>query len=95
MIEAIEVLKSIPEPLDQVWVIGGVSVVAMRAVVVAITIVVVTVTYFGISRSRYGMALRASIADADTAALMVPTGLRVDQEGVVAPVANDVDEADE
>src|SRR5882724_8330180 len=29
-----EFQKSIPEPLDQVWVIGGVSVVAMRAVVV-------------------------------------------------------------
>jgi branched-chain amino acid transport system permease protein len=42
----------------------------MRAIVVGLTAVVVAITYFGISRSRYGMALRASIADPDTAALM-------------------------
>ncbi len=52
------------------WVIGGIDIIAMRAIVVALTAVVVAITYFGISRSRYGMALRASIADQDTAALM-------------------------
>jgi len=65
-----EVQKTIPDPVGQVWVIGGVDIIAMRAMVVAITAVVVAVTYFGISRSRYGIALRASIADQDTAALM-------------------------
>jgi branched-chain amino acid transport system permease protein len=65
-----EFQKSIPDPLGAVWTIGGVEIAAMRAVVVAITVVVVAITYFGITRSRYGMALRASIADADTAALM-------------------------
>jgi branched-chain amino acid transport system permease protein len=65
-----EVQKTIPDPVGQVWVVGGVDIIAMRAVVVAITAVVVAVTYFGISRSRYGIALRASIADQDTAALM-------------------------
>ena len=65
-----EVQKTIPDPVGQVWVIGGVNIIAMRAIVVAITAIVVTVTYFGISRSRYGIALRASIADQDTAALM-------------------------
>ena len=65
-----EVQKTIPDPVGQVWVIGGVDIIAMRAIVVAITAVVVAVTYFGISRSRYGIALRASIADQDTAALM-------------------------
>jgi branched-chain amino acid transport system permease protein len=65
-----EVQKTIPDPVGQVWVIGGVDIIAMRAIVVAITVVVVAVTYFGISRSRYGIALRASIADQDTAALM-------------------------
>jgi branched-chain amino acid transport system permease protein len=65
-----EVQKTIPDPVGQVWVIGGVNIIAMRAIVVAITTIVVAVTYFGISRSRYGIALRASIADQDTAALM-------------------------
>jgi len=65
-----EVQKTIPDPVGQVWVIGGVNIIAMRAIVVAITAMVVAVTYFGISRSRYGIALRASIADQDTAALM-------------------------
>jgi branched-chain amino acid transport system permease protein len=65
-----EVQKTIPDPVEQVWVIGGVNIIAMRAIVVAITAIVVAVTYFGISRSRYGIALRASIADQDTAALM-------------------------
>jgi branched-chain amino acid transport system permease protein len=65
-----EVQKTIPDPVGQVWVIGGVNIIAMRAIVVAITAIVVAVTYFGVSRSRYGIALRASIADQDTAALM-------------------------
>jgi branched-chain amino acid transport system permease protein len=65
-----EVQKTIPDPVGKVWVIGGVDIIAMRAIVVVITVVVVAVTYFGISRSRYGMALRASIADRETAALM-------------------------
>lgn len=65
-----EVQKTIPDPVGQVWVVGGVNIIAMRAIVVGITAIVVAVTYFGISRSRYGIALRASIADQDTAALM-------------------------
>jgi branched-chain amino acid transport system permease protein len=65
-----EVQKTIPDPVGQVWVVGGVSIIAMRAIVVVITAIVVALTYFGISRSRYGVALRASIADQDTAALM-------------------------
>ena len=65
-----EVQKTIPDPVGQVWVIGGVDIIAMRAIVVAVAVVVVAVTYFGISSSRYGIALRASIADQDTAALM-------------------------
>ena len=65
-----EVQKTIPDPVGQVWVIGGVDIIAMRAIVVVITAIVVAVTYFGISRSRYGVALRATIADQDTATLM-------------------------
>ena len=65
-----EFQKSTPDPIGAVWVVGGVRVIAMRAVVVAITAAVVAVTYFTIQRSRYGMALRASVADQDTAALM-------------------------
>jgi branched-chain amino acid transport system permease protein len=65
-----EVQKTIPDPIGKVWVVGGIDIIAMRAVVVALTAVVVAIAYFGISRSRYGMALRASIADQDTAALM-------------------------
>jgi len=62
--------KSIPNPLEGVWEVGGVRIVIMRALVVLITAVVVAVTFFGISRSRYGLALRASVADQETAALM-------------------------
>jgi branched-chain amino acid transport system permease protein len=65
-----EVQKSIPDPIAKVWAIGGVDIIAMRAIVVAITVVVVAITYFGITRSRYGVALRASVSDQDTAALM-------------------------
>jgi branched-chain amino acid transport system permease protein len=62
--------KSIPEPLPGVWVIGGVRIIIMRAVVVAVTAAIVAITFFAISRSRYGLALRASLADRETAALM-------------------------
>lgn len=62
--------KAIPQPLPEVWEIGGVRIVAMRLAVVLITALVVAVTFFGISRSRYGLALRASVADQETAALM-------------------------
>ncbi len=65
-----EVQKSIPDPLPGVWVVGGIDIIAMRAMVIALTAVVVAITYVGISRSRYGVALRASVADRDTAALM-------------------------
>ncbi len=65
-----EFQKSIPDPVGTVWVVGGVHIIAMRVVVVAITAVVVAITYFAISRSRYGMALRASVADQSTAELM-------------------------
>lgn len=65
-----EVQKTIPDPIGGVWMVGGVDIIAMRAVVVGITVAVVAITYLGISRSRYGMALKASIADPDTAALM-------------------------
>jgi branched-chain amino acid transport system permease protein len=58
--------KSIPEPLPGVWEIGEM----MRVVVVLVTALVVAVTFFTISRSRYGLALRASLADRQTAALM-------------------------
>src|SRR6202011_4969713 len=62
-----EVQKTVPDPIGTVWIVGGIDIIAMRAVVVAL---VVAITYFGISRSRIGIALRASIADQDTAALM-------------------------
>jgi branched-chain amino acid transport system permease protein len=42
----------------------------MRSVVVVATAVIVAITFFAISRSRYGLALRASLADRETAALM-------------------------
>lgn len=65
-----EVQKSIPDPIGAVWNVGGVYIIAMRAVVVGLTAIVVAVTYLGVSRSRYGIALRAIVADQDTAALM-------------------------
>ncbi|MDR3373359.1 MAG: branched-chain amino acid ABC transporter permease [Ancalomicrobiaceae bacterium] len=65
-----EFQKSTPDPLGAVWVVGDVHIIAMRAVVVVITAIVVAITYFGITRSRYGLALRASVADQATAELM-------------------------
>ncbi len=62
--------KSIQDPIGTIWQVGDVRIVAMRAVVVAITVVVVAVTFVTISRSRYGLALRASVSDQETAALM-------------------------
>ena len=62
--------KSIPSPVEGVWQIGGVRIIAMRAVVVALTAAAVALTFFTISRSRYGLALRASVADLETARLM-------------------------
>src|SRR5260370_42429908 len=62
--------KSIPEPLPGVWQIGEIRFIKMRVVVVLVTAVVVAVTFLTISRSRYGLALRASLADRQTAALM-------------------------
>jgi branched-chain amino acid transport system permease protein len=62
--------KSIPQPLSGVWEVGGVRIIVMRAVVVLVTAVIVAITFFGISRSRYGLALRASVADQETASLM-------------------------
>jgi branched-chain amino acid transport system permease protein len=53
--------KSIPEPLPRVWEIGEIRFIKMRVVVVLVTALVVAVTFFTISRSRYGLALRASL----------------------------------
>jgi branched-chain amino acid transport system permease protein len=62
--------KAIPAPLTDVWEVGGVRIIEMRVAVVVVTAIIVAITFFGISRSRYGLALRASVADPDTAALM-------------------------
>ena len=62
--------KSISSPIEGVWQIGEVRIVIMRAVVVAITAAAVALTFVVISRSRYGLALRASVADQETASLM-------------------------
>lgn len=62
--------KSIPDPVGIVWEVGGVRIIAIRVVVVAVTAIAVALTFFAISRSRYGLALRASVADQETAALM-------------------------
>ncbi|MDQ0391505.1 branched-chain amino acid ABC transporter permease [Labrys monachus] len=62
--------KSIPHPLTKVWEVGGVRIAAVRAMVIIVTALVVTLTFFVITRSRYGRALRASVEDRDTAALM-------------------------
>jgi branched-chain amino acid transport system permease protein len=62
--------KSIPHPLNGVWQVGGVRIAVTRAMVIAVTAAVVALTYVVITRSRYGRALRASVEDRDTAALM-------------------------
>jgi len=62
--------KSIPDPIGGVWQVGGVRIIVMRAVVMAVAAAAVALTFFAISNSRYGLALRASIADQETATLM-------------------------
>jgi branched-chain amino acid transport system permease protein len=62
--------KSIPRPLDVVWDVGGVRIASVRLMVIAVTVAVVAACYMMITRSRYGRALRASVEDRDTAALM-------------------------
>lgn len=62
--------KSIPDPVGVVWQVGSVRIIAIRVVVVLVTAAAVGITFFAITRSRYGLALRASVADQDTAALM-------------------------
>ncbi len=62
--------KSIPRPLNTVWEMGGVRIASVRVMVIFITAAVVAMTFVAITRSRYGRALRASVEDRDTAALM-------------------------
>ncbi|TCL71194.1 branched-chain amino acid ABC transporter permease [Rhizobium sp. BK251] len=62
--------KSIPRPLTSVWEVAGVRIASVRVMVILVTIAVVAMTFMMITRSRYGRALRASVEDRDTAALM-------------------------
>ncbi|RUX45485.1 branched-chain amino acid ABC transporter permease, partial [Mesorhizobium sp. M7A.F.Ca.US.014.04.1.1] len=62
--------KSIPRPLTTVWEVGGVRIASVRVMVILITIAVVALSFRMITASRYGRALRASVEDRDTAALM-------------------------
>ncbi|UVK41292.1 branched-chain amino acid ABC transporter permease [Mesorhizobium sp. AR10] len=62
--------KSIPRPLTTVWDVGGVRIASVRVMVILITIAVVALSFRMITASRYGRALRASVEDRDTAALM-------------------------
>jgi branched-chain amino acid transport system permease protein len=62
--------KSIPRPLSGIWDVGGVRIASVRVAVILITLAVVALTFVAITRSRYGRALRASVEDRDTAALM-------------------------
>jgi branched-chain amino acid transport system permease protein len=62
--------KSIPRPLSGIWDVGGVRIASVRVMVILITLAVVALTFVAITRSRYGRALRASVEDRDTAALM-------------------------
>lgn len=62
--------KSIPRPLNGIWNVGGVRIASVRVMVILVTIAVVAMTFAMVTRSRYGRALRASVEDRDTAALM-------------------------
>jgi branched-chain amino acid transport system permease protein len=62
--------KRIAPPLPHVLQFAGVRVAEMRALIIGVTILVVALTYLGITRSRYGRALRAAVEDRDTAMLM-------------------------
>ncbi len=62
--------KSIPRPLTMIWDVGGVRIASVRVMVILVTIAVVALCFRIIMASRYGRALRASVEDRDTAALM-------------------------
>ncbi len=62
--------KSIPRPLSGIWDVGGVRIASVRVMVILVTIAVVAATFAMVTHSRYGRALRASVEDRDTAALM-------------------------
>ncbi|UVC09211.1 branched-chain amino acid ABC transporter permease [Rhizobium sp. TH2] len=62
--------KSIPRPLVTVWEVAGVRIASVRLMVILVTVAVVAATFMMVTRSRYGRALRASVEDRDTAALM-------------------------
>lgn len=62
--------KAIPRPLTTVWDVGDIRVAATRIMVIAVTAIVVALTFYVIARTRYGRALRASVADRETAYLM-------------------------
>ena len=62
--------KSIPRPLVGIWEVAGVRIASVRVMVILVTIAVVAATYALVTRGRHGRALRASVEDRDTAALM-------------------------
>ena len=68
----------IPRPLNTVWDVGDVRVLATRVFIIGSTLVLFGLTFYVIQRTRWGRALRAIAADRDTAALMgIPVRLYV------------------
>ena len=62
--------QTIPRPVNTIWEVGEIRILATRIMVIAITIGLLLVSFYALQRTRYGRALRASAADRDTAALM-------------------------
>ncbi len=60
----------IPRPLNTVWEVGEVRILATRVFVIGVTLALLLGTFYAINRSRWGRALRASAVDRDTAELM-------------------------
>jgi branched-chain amino acid transport system permease protein len=60
----------IPRPLNTVWEVGEVRILATRVFVIAAAVLLLLVTFYAIHRTRWGRALRASAADRDAAELM-------------------------
>lgn len=60
----------IPRPLNVIWDVGDVRVLATRVFVIGTTLALFGATFYGIQRTRWGRALRAIATDRDTAALM-------------------------
>ena len=55
--------RIIAKPIETVWQVGDIRISATRVLVIAVTVALVVAIHYGMSRTRYGRALRATAAE--------------------------------